>query len=129
MTQVGGTELDRQLVPESGQRVIQVVPWFAVNDAIGQHIREIDAIVSELGIRSSIVALRCEEGLAGMCVALSDLVVGPNDVVIYHFSSGSEATAIVESLRCRVIVDYHNITPARFFESWSAELAVETKDW
>ncbi len=109
-------------------RFIQLVPWLASGDAIGQHVRQIDRLAQQLGISSVIVAQQCEPGLEGLCHPLSDLVVQPNDVVLFHFSSGSTVTPMLELLSCRVIVDYHNITPSRFFESWSESLAAETRD-
>lgn len=44
----------------------------------------------------------------------------PDDVIIYHHSIGDEdSVRAYESLTCRKIVKYHNITPAHFFDDIS----------
>lgn len=46
---------------------------------------------------------------------------GVDDVLIYHHSIGWELGAeILQSARCRVVIKYHNITPASFFAGISA---------
>src|SRR5687768_3226931 len=42
-------------------------------------------------------------------------VVGPNDLVILHFSMGHEVFDQLAKLSCRKVLVYHNITPPEFF--------------
>jgi glycosyltransferase involved in cell wall biosynthesis len=54
--------------------------------------------------------------------ALAEFVRSPDDLAIYHFSIGwPAALPLLRSLKCRRVVRYHNITPAHFFEGYSAE--------
>lgn len=49
-----------------------------------------------------------------------------DDVLIYHHSIGCEpGVKAIESMRCRRVVKYHNITPASFFTESDKNLAAD----
>lgn len=57
---------------------------------------------------------------------LPKYLADPDDVLIYHHSIGCEwGVRAVETLRCKVAVKYHNITPPEFFRSTNPEIAAE----
>ena len=49
--------------------------------------------------------------------------LGPEDVLLYHYSTGSALNELFFSLPCRKAIVYHNVTPAEFFEPWDARAA------
>lgn len=45
----------------------------------------------------------------------------PEDVLIYHHSIGWDAGfELLQSVKCRVVIKYHNVTPAQFFSGTSS---------
>ncbi|HEV8429099.1 MAG TPA: glycosyltransferase family 4 protein [Pyrinomonadaceae bacterium] len=52
-----------------------------------------------------------------------------DDILIYHFARGWEpALPLLNSLKCRKIIKYHNITPAKFFARYSADFANQCRE-
>jgi glycosyltransferase involved in cell wall biosynthesis len=55
---------------------------------------------------------------------IKGLLKSPDDLLIYHHSIGcEEAVRLFESVRCRRIVKYHNVTPPEYFRSINREVA------
>lgn len=102
-------------------RIIQIVPSLSYGDAIGNNILAIDRMLRKNGYNSEIYAESIDERLpkktARKIRKLSNL--NNNDVIIYHFSIGSEMTYFFAEQLCRKVVLYHNITPKEFFERYS----------
>ncbi len=46
-----------------------------------------------------------------------------NDVVFYQLAGPSPMADLLAESKCSLIVNYHNITPARFFDRWSSPTA------
>ncbi len=94
-------------------------------DAVGREALTIRRILRAAGLESEIIAGRVDPSLAGDARPLRELpsLDGPASAWVYHFSPGSPATAAALSLRGPLALAYHNVTPARFFEGWSPEMA------
>ena len=98
----------------------QIVAGFRRNDAIANTALLWRGILRGWGRKSEIFCemantapeqrheVRDLEMLAAAC--------SPNDVVVLHLSIGCAANVIFERLKCRKVILYHNVTPARFFE-------------
>jgi glycosyltransferase involved in cell wall biosynthesis len=44
----------------------------------------------------------------------------PDDLLIYHYSAGwSHGLSLLQELKCRKVIKYHNVTPAQFFAGFS----------
>lgn len=105
-------------------KVAILIPVLTSKDAVGADALAMAAILDELGFETRIFC-NSTTGVRRKTWPAEDLPAfagGPNDLVIYHFSTGWPAA--VELLkRCRGyrVVKYHNITPPRFFEPYSAE--------
>ncbi|MEP6922139.1 MAG: glycosyltransferase family 4 protein [bacterium] len=51
---------------------------------------------------------------------IKSFLVDPTDLLIYHFSMGWEpGIALLNELKCRRVIKYHNVTPPEFFAGWS----------
>jgi glycosyltransferase involved in cell wall biosynthesis len=55
-------------------------------------------------------------------------IQGADDVLIYHHSIGWDGLDILDSIDCRTIIKYHNVTPPEFFEGVSAQHEQLCKD-
>jgi glycosyltransferase involved in cell wall biosynthesis len=104
-------------------RVDQVLPRLAARDAIGAHALHVQRVLREAGIDSDIYAAEWDADVAGRVRPLEAHAERPGDWLLYHASVGSPAGAWFEQRGGRKLVDYHNVTPHEFFDSWAPEIA------
>ncbi len=105
-------------------KVLQVLPTLAFGDAVGNHTRALELLLKDMGYETEIYALSIDKRLGkGKAKYIEDFPgLNPDDVVFYHLSTGSELNKAIPKLKCRKIVDYHNVTPPGFFTGISEEL-------
>lgn len=105
-------------------KVLQVLPTLAFGDAVGNHTRALELLLKDMGYETEIYALSIDKRLGkGKAKYIEDFpYLEPDDVVFYHLSTGSELNKAIPELKCRKIVEYHNVTPPRFFTGISEEL-------
>ncbi|MBX7213331.1 MAG: glycosyltransferase family 4 protein [Thermoflexales bacterium] len=101
----------------------QLVAALSAHDAIGNIARLYQAILREAGQRDSHIYTLSHDARAPGGLDARDLRLGPDDWLIYHYGNASAATAIAERLGDRVILHDHNVTPGRFFQRYSADMA------
>ncbi len=101
-----------------------LIPVLTSKDAVGADALAMAAILDDLGIDVRIFCNSSSgvERKTWPAEKLHAFAGGPNDLVIYHFSTGwPDAVNLLKRCRGYRIVKYHNITPARYFEPYSAE--------
>ena len=101
-----------------------LVPVLSDKDAVGTDALEMAAALEKLGHTVRVFAQTTigKVGRTAKPAALAEFCTSADDLAIYHFSFGwPHALPLLESLKCRRIVRYHNITPARFFDGYSSE--------
>ncbi len=104
--------------------VHQVVPTFAPRDAIGNHARIAQRLLRSMGFDSQIYAASAPRHLLHIR-DLRSLPLGRDVWTIYQCSTGAPIADVLAERDGPVIVDYHNITPARMFEHWESRVARE----
>ncbi|MBW4418867.1 MAG: glycosyltransferase family 4 protein [Myxacorys californica WJT36-NPBG1] len=53
---------------------------------------------------------------------IQNFLTNPSSILIYHFSVGWDSgLQLLQTLECQKIVKYHNVTPAKYFESISVD--------
>jgi len=105
--------------------VHQLVSNFDYGDAIGNHVRALRGLLRGWGYPSDVYAQYIHEGLAreaGFFTRYRD-VAAVDNVVMFHFSIGSEITSFFAGLPDRKVLVYHNITPAEYFVGVNARVA------
>jgi glycosyltransferase involved in cell wall biosynthesis len=103
----------------------QLASNFDYGDAIGNHIRALRGLIRQWGYASDVYAQYIHEGLsreARFYTRYRD-VSDPANVVLFHFSIGSEVTSFFAGLPDRKVLVYHNITPAEYFVGVNARVA------
>ncbi|RMH81183.1 MAG: hypothetical protein D6683_04560, partial [Actinomyces sp.] len=105
-------------------RVDQFTPVLAPRDAIGGHVLALHRLLTELGVDSRIHAARVADELVDVGRDFRDHEPGA-DLLVYHASTGSPVADHVAARPEPLVVDYHNITPAEFFEPWEPHIAAE----
>ena len=105
-------------------RIIQFLPTLAFGDAVGNDTVALQKAMKELGYETKIYAEAVDQRLpAGtaqdLCAGMPELQ--PDDVILYHMSTGSKLNYELEKYPCRKIMIYHNITPPHFFHGYNAQ--------
>ena len=104
----------------------QIVPEFYQYDAISQHARNLERMMTDAGIPSRICAQRVyPESLRATVLHVDEVFpdLREDDVILLHFSIYTPLIEDLRSLPGRKIMIYHNITPAHFFEGISRKTA------
>jgi L-malate glycosyltransferase len=103
-------------------QVNQWVPAAHKGDAIGDSARRVRDFLRAMGHESDIFALTIDDDLRHEIRPFSDAGAKHGDVTIFHFALPSPMTAAFASLPNGRVLQYHNVTPARFFAAYDPAL-------
>ncbi len=105
--------------------VHQLLAALSYGDAIGNETLAIQRYLRAAGYESEIFAELVHPRVARLAHPLQEYqaVSSPETVCLYHFSIGSAAGRLIYHAPDRLVVIYHNITPAHFFLGFHAHLA------
>lgn len=97
----------------------------AYGDAIGNELLQIRDALRHTGHHSEIFVELIHPSMANEVRPYREYaeVSDPDNVVLLHYSIGSETTEMARSLDDRVMLIYHNITPAEWFAPYDLKLA------
>jgi glycosyltransferase involved in cell wall biosynthesis len=104
-------------------RIDQIIPTIVPGDAVSNECLRMQEILVSAGYRSSIYAENVHPRLASKAYDYKKYRDSADNVLIYHYSIGSDLTAFVKKLRCKKIMRYHNITPYEYFNSYNDRIA------
>jgi len=118
--------------------VHQFLPVFAAGDAIGAHVLRIRDTLRAAGYESEIFADDIHPPMRKHARSFLDFRApadGPSGKkgrvhLLYHLSTGSRMAAWLAEQPAPLAVDYHNITPAVYFDRWqpaAAQVAREAR--
>ena len=102
--------------------VNQWVPAAHHGDAIGGSARHNRDLLRRMGHRSELYALTIDEELEGEVRPFSDPASRDGDITIFHYALPSPMTDAFGRLHDGRILQYHNVTPARFFAPYDPAL-------
>lgn len=97
-----------------------------MHDAIGNHVLQARRILREAGFDSEIWADRIDDRLAREARHYLEYRPEPGNILVYQLSTDSDMAEWLEDLVAsgiRLVANYHNITPSRFFRRWEPEIA------
>jgi glycosyltransferase involved in cell wall biosynthesis len=104
-------------------RINQWVPAAHRGDAIGDSARRVRDALRARGHDSELYALTIDEELRGDVLRFTGAAESAGDVTIFHFALPSPMTAAFAEAGGFRVLQYHNITPARFFAPFDRALA------
>jgi glycosyltransferase involved in cell wall biosynthesis len=106
--------------------VHQFTAVLAGRDAVGQHTLALDDLLVEMGAETTIFAAHVhpEVGDRGRDFREHPDAPAP-DLIIYQTSIGSPVGDYVMSRSEPLVLNYHNMTPAEFFDPWEPAVAAE----
>jgi len=96
----------------------QFLPTLDPGDAVGNHTLEAQRLLRGLGLESEVYTQTVHHSMVGKALSFQKFTGGPDTAVVYHLAVGSVLADLLMSRTEPLIVDYHNITPARFFDEW-----------
>jgi glycosyltransferase involved in cell wall biosynthesis len=100
----------------------QWVPAAHKGDAIGDSARTVRDLLRGMGHESDLFALGMDDDLRGDVHLFTDPGSARGDLTIFHYALPSPMTEPFARLSGGRILQYHNITPARFFAPYDANL-------
>jgi glycosyltransferase involved in cell wall biosynthesis len=103
-------------------RVNQWVPAAHKGDAIGDSARHVRDLLRSMGHESEIFALTIDDDLRHEIRPFEGPDARRGDLTIFHFALPSPMTAAFASLPNGRVLQYHNVTPARFFAAYDPGL-------
>jgi glycosyltransferase involved in cell wall biosynthesis len=103
-------------------RVNQWVPAAHKGDAIGDSARRVRDLLRSMGHTSDIFALTIDDDLRHEIRPFGDADAMHGDLTIFHFALPSPMTVAFGSLANGRVLQYHNVTPARFFAPYDPAL-------
>jgi hypothetical protein len=94
-------------------RVHQVLATLGYGDAIGNEVLGVQRVLRSAGYESDIFVETADRRFDDCTIDYREMVgaIGPDDVLIHHFSIGSRASRTAYALPGRMVLVYHNITP------------------
>ena len=103
--------------PRPNVPVHQVLVTLGYGDAIGNEALGIQRVLQEEGYDSRIYVQTADPCLENLTVNYQELIddCQPDTILIHHFSIGSRASRVAFALPNRMVLIYHNITPAEYF--------------
>jgi L-malate glycosyltransferase len=104
----------------------QVTGVFTERDAVGGHTLALRDALRARGFVSEIFADEISDGLESLARPSMELERRRDDgdtIVVYQASSYARAADLLAGRTEPLVVNYHNITPARFFTRWEPTVA------
>ena len=107
-------------------RVHQFTAVLAGRDAVGRHTLAVDDLLRDMGAETEIFAAHVHPEVRdrGRDFRAHHSYPAP-DLIIYQTSIGSPVADHVMARRERLVLNYHNMTPAEFFDPWEPAVAAE----
>ena len=102
--------------------VNQWVPAAHRGDAVGDSARRVRDLLRDLGHESAIYALDVDEDMRHEVRPFDASAAREGDVTIYHYAVPSRMTDAFRRLPRGRVLQYHNVTPARFFAGVAPEV-------
>ena len=102
--------------------VNQWVPAAHKGDAIGDSARRVRSLLRAMGHESEIFALTIDDDLRHDVRPFSDSAARRGDVTLFHFALPSPMSEAFGALPHGRVLQYHNVTPAKFFAPYAPPL-------
>ena len=111
---------------DGGRRVHQFTAVLTGRDAVGHHTLTLDDLLRDMGCETAIYAAHVHPDLADRG---RDFRLHPGDpppdLLVYQASTGTPVADYVLGRPEPLVVNYHNMTPAPFFDPWEPSVAAE----
>ncbi len=112
------------------RRILQFVPSLVPGDATGMHATMIQKALEAKNIETKIYVEELKKDQIGGATRFTAYTneKRADDILIYHLAAPSAIADFLSSRSETLVVVYHNITPAHFFEPWD-QVAATGQIW
>lgn len=113
------------------QSICQLVAGFRAGDAISNAALLMRDVFRGWGCRSDILVQRSSvtPDFRDDTLPLEAAEkLGPDDITILHLSIGHRINLLFKELKCRKVIVYHNITPAKYFKLLNQPIARDLEE-
>lgn len=107
----------------STMKIFQMAPHYNYGDAIGNSISAIRKFLADSGYETGVFVDKADKRLEALPFTEYLKMADDDSWLIYHFSTGSRVNQFVLEHGRNVILIYHNITPASYFEPYAPKTA------
>lgn len=111
-------------------KIFQILTTITIGDAVSNDTLAMHEILKSMGYDARIYAenvdFRIKKGPAKLIGKMPE--IKPEDIVIYHLSTGTELNYEFAKMNGRKVMVYHNITPPHFFDRVSDKLKNQCQD-
>lgn len=103
--------------------IIQLIETLAYGDGMGNHTILTHNLLKQRGFNVVTYAVNILPNVPkGIAEPFrSNIVVNPEDIILFQFGIGGTIPNCITSFACRKILVYHNVTPESFFEGYDRE--------
>jgi len=103
----------------------QFVPALLPRDATGDHTLALQSALRHAGFESDIYVEAAHDDLWHLATYFEAYAerAKPDDLLVYQLSTASPLADFLLDRPERLVLDYHNITPSSFYESWEDHTA------
>ena len=105
--------------------VHQFVSSFVPRDAVSTHALAVRDVIRGMGLESEIYVKESRGEMLPEARFYRTYAAAPDDVLLYQAATGSVVADYLLDRPEPLIVNYHNLTPPRFFAPWEPHTAVE----
>lgn len=106
-------------------RLIQIAHALTLHDGASKFVQKLDGMFRKLGYETEIFAHKLDERIQNDHIRTMEYFDGTaEDIVIYHMTTGTSFNQWVANYPHKIVLYYHNITPAKFFfgNAWGSWL-------
>lgn len=109
-------------------RVVQLLPTISFGDAVSNDALALRRVIAEMGYDTVIFAENIDPRIGKQALHVRELKgLKPEDVLLYHLSTGTDLNFRLGEFHCTKVMIYHNITPPDFFRPYNAAAAALTE--
>lgn len=106
-------------------RLIQIAHALTLHDGASKFVQKLDGMFQKLGYETAVFAHKLDVRIKNDHIRTMEQFDGTaDDIVIYHMTTGTSFNKWVAKYPQRIVLYYHNITPAKFFfgNAWGSWL-------
>ncbi|WP_027396830.1 glycosyltransferase family 4 protein [Anaerovibrio lipolyticus] len=96
-------------------KIIQIAHALTKDDAASRQLINMDSMFRELGYDTAMYAHKVDSQLGDAVQTMEVFQAEKEDIVIYHMTTGTSFNDWVAKYPQKIVMYYHNITPAKFF--------------
>ncbi len=97
-------------------RLIQIAHALTLHDGASKFVQKMDGMFQKMGYETAVFAHKLDARIKNDHIRTMGQFDGTDDdIVIYHMTTGTSFNKWMAKYPHRIVLYYHNITPARFF--------------